>query len=80
MFNTKYFKLICQVCLLTPLKKCCYISSTWLAVNEARMSIKGKGVDVNNMEVPNEDLSLRISKFEEMIFKVDIMSADIQIL
>ena len=26
-----------------------------------RMSIKGKGIVVNNMEVPNEDPSLRIS-------------------
>ena len=47
--------------LLTPLKKSYFISNTWLPVNEIRMSIKGKGVDVNNMEEPNEDLSLRIN-------------------
>ena len=61
MFSTKYFKQICQVYLLTSLKKCCCISSIWLAVNERRMSVKGKGLDVFDMEVPNEDLSLRIN-------------------
>ena len=52
VFNTKYFKQIRQVYLLSPLKKGCYISSIWLAVNETRMSIKEKGVDVDDMEVP----------------------------
>ena len=47
--------------MLTPLKKCCYVSSIWLAANETRMPIKGKGVDVNDMEVPNEDHSLGMS-------------------
>ena len=47
--------------MLAPLKKRCYISSIWLAVNETRMSIKRKGVDVSDMEVLNENHSLRIS-------------------
>ena len=47
--------------LLTYLKRHCYISSIWLAFNETGVSIKGKGVDVNDMEIPNEDLSLRIN-------------------
>ena len=46
---------------LTPAKKRCYISSIWLAVNETGMSIKGMGIDLNDMEVPTEDPSLRIS-------------------
>ena len=61
MFNTKYFEQIGQVYLLTPLKRRCYISSIWLPVSETRISIKGKRVDVNDMEVPNEDLSLTIN-------------------
>ena len=68
VLKKKCFKQLRQVYLLTALKKHCYISILhWyanhirLAVNETRMSIKGKGVDVNDMEVPNKGPSLRIS-------------------
>ena len=66
---------ICQVYLLTHLKKRCYISSIWLAFNETRMSIKGKGVDVNDMEIPNEDLSLRIN-MANLSLRDDFQSGD----
>ena len=39
------------------------------------MSIKGKGVDVNNMEVPNFDLSLRIS-MTNLSLRDDFQSRD----
>ena len=47
VFNKKYFKQVRQVYLIISPKKHCYISSIWLAVNEARISIKGKGLDTN---------------------------------
>ena len=75
VFSTKYFKQIRQVYLLTHLKKRCYISSIWLAFNETRMSIKGKGVDVNDMETPNKDLSLRINMVN-LSFRGDFQSGD----
>ena len=59
--SIKILQVNCKLYWLTPLKKRCYISSIWLAVNETRMSVKGKEVDVINMEVPIEDPSLRIS-------------------
>ena len=39
------------------------------------MSIKGKGVDVNDMEVPNEDLSLRIN-MTNLSFRDDFQRGD----
>ena len=74
-FNTKYFKQICQVYLLTPLKKCRYISGIWLAVNETRMSIKEKEADVNEMEVQNNDLSIRIN-MENLCLREDFLRGD----
>ena len=73
MLNTKYFKQIHQVYLLTPLKKRCYISSICLAVNEARMSVKGKGVDLDNMEVPNEGLRINMTN---LILRDDFQCGD----
>ena len=75
MFNTKYLKQIRRLYFLTPLKKRCYVSNIWLAVNKTRMSIKEKGVDVNYMEVPNEDLSLRIN-MENLSLRDDFHSGD----
>ena len=75
VFNTKYFKQIRQVYLLTHLKKRCYINGIWLAFNEIGMSSKGKGIDVNNMKIPNEDLSLRIN-MANLSLRDDFQSGD----
>ena len=75
MSNTKCFQQICQKYLLTPVKKRCCINSIWLAVNERRMSIKEKGVDVEDMEVPNEDLSLRLN-MANLSLRDDFQSGD----
>ena len=61
--------------MLTPPKKRCCLSSIWLAVSETRMSIKGKVIDVNNMEVLNNDLSLRIN-MANLSLKDDFQSRD----
>ena len=75
MCSIKILQVNCKLYWLTPLKKRCYISSIWLAVNETRMSIKGNGVAVNNMEVPNEDPTLRIS-MTNLSLRDDFQSGD----
>ena len=69
---------------LKPLKKRCYISSIWLAIDESRMSVKGNGLDVNDIEGPNEDPSLGISmanlSLRDDFQSVDMSADTIQIL
>ena len=61
--------------LLKPLKKRYYISSIWLVIDEARMSVKGNGLDVNDVEGPNEDPTHGIS-MANLSLRDDFQSRD----
>ena len=61
--------------LLKPLKKRYYISSIWLVIDEARMSVKGNGLDVNDIEGPNEDPTHEIS-MANLSLRDDFQSGD----